>query len=170
MIGVLLSVVLCAWVWLMNSMHVNISWSVAPLPLVLLGATWLRAPDWATESRRWGARARAAAILLVPAIALLIAVPIYRTHQVPQVSPLAGNYWYVARIVPGVPCLWSSGPDLRVETVQDEPTGEPYGPDSSAPRSEAKLVDHFRNWRDIQFSRATVWQRGLWFPIPEQQR
>jgi ABC-type transport system involved in multi-copper enzyme maturation permease subunit len=85
--GVVLSVLLCGWVLLMDAMHVSWLWSVAPIPLALIGATWLRSPDWIGENRRWSARGRAAAAVLLPAIALLAAVPIFRVHQIPFVSP-----------------------------------------------------------------------------------
>ncbi len=85
--GLLLGGVLCGWVTLMYAMQVSFLWSVVPIPLVLLWATWLRAPDWAAENTRWSARGRAAAAVLAPALALVIAVPIYRVRQVPLVNP-----------------------------------------------------------------------------------
>ena len=42
-------------------------WTVLPVPLVLLWATWLRAPDWVRENASWPARLRAAAAVVVPA-------------------------------------------------------------------------------------------------------
>ena len=51
--GLVLSGVLCGWAALMYAMQVSFLWSVAPIPLVLLWATWLRAPDWVSENTRW---------------------------------------------------------------------------------------------------------------------
>jgi hypothetical protein len=85
-VGVVLSIALCGWVMLMDTMHVNWLWSFAPVPLALLFATWWRAPDWIAENKRWSARGRAAAVVLLPAAALLIAVPIYRVRQIPLVA------------------------------------------------------------------------------------
>ncbi len=48
--GVLLTAVLCSWASLMTLLHISWTWSVAPIPLVLLCATWLRAPDWIREN------------------------------------------------------------------------------------------------------------------------
>ena len=41
-IGLILSAALFVWVLLMRTMQVNFLWSVAPIPLFLLWATWLR--------------------------------------------------------------------------------------------------------------------------------
>jgi hypothetical protein len=85
--GLLLCGALCGWVLLMNTMEVSFLWSVWPIPLVLLFATWLRAPDWVSENKRWSARARVALAVLIPAAAILIRVPLYRVHEIPVVSP-----------------------------------------------------------------------------------
>ncbi len=86
-VAVALAIPLCGWVELMHEMQISYWWSVLPIPVVLLFATWLRAPDWVVENRRWSARVRAAVVLLVPAATLCIAMPIYRVHQVPPLSP-----------------------------------------------------------------------------------
>jgi len=86
-IGLVLSAGLCGWTMLMRTMEVSFWWSVMPIPFVLLFATWLRAPDWISEDKRTSVRVRAAAIVLLPAAALAIAVPVYRVHQVPLLSP-----------------------------------------------------------------------------------
>ena len=85
--ALLLSTVLCGWVLLMHTMQMSFWWTVLPIPQVLLWATWLRAPDWISENERWSARGKAAAAVLVPALALMIAVPMYRVHEVPVESP-----------------------------------------------------------------------------------
>ena len=71
----------------MHTMQVPWIWSIAPIPLLLLFSTWLRAPHWVREDRRWSARTRAAAALLIPAAALLVTVPVYRVHEIPLVYP-----------------------------------------------------------------------------------
>jgi hypothetical protein len=78
---------LFAWTGLMSSLGVSLLWSVAPIPVVLVIATLLRAPDWVAENRRWTARGRLAAVLLVPAAAILVAVPLFRLTQIPKESP-----------------------------------------------------------------------------------
>ena len=50
-------------------------WSVAPLPLAFLFATWLHAPDWLVERKTWRARLRPALVVAVPALAILVAIP-----------------------------------------------------------------------------------------------
>ncbi|MBI3838668.1 MAG: ABC transporter permease [Planctomycetia bacterium] len=99
--GLLLSAILCGWVGLMYAMQVSFLWSVTPIPLVLLWATWLRAPDWVRENTRWSARSRAAAVVLIPAIALIVAVPIYRVWQVALVGrPGFDPAEYLSQITP----------------------------------------------------------------------
>ena len=85
--SLLLSGALCGWVLLMQLMGSSWLWTVAPIPLVLLWATWLRAPDWVRENKTWKARGRAAAAILVPSSIMFIALPIYRVQQIHEVSP-----------------------------------------------------------------------------------
>jgi hypothetical protein len=97
-LGLIFSGLLCGWVALMHAMQVSFLWSVWPIPLALIWGTWLRAPDWIGENKRWSARGRLAAALLIPAIPLLIAVPVFRVHQVPIVSPGFDSVQYEAEI------------------------------------------------------------------------
>lgn len=85
--GLLAAGVLCGWVFLMYVLQMSWLWTVAPLPAVLLGATWLRAPDWVRENASWRARGKAAASVLAPAFALCLLVPYYRVQQIPIVFP-----------------------------------------------------------------------------------
>ncbi len=79
--GLLLAGVLCGWVYMMGEFNIPWGPSVLPIPIVLLAATWLRAPDWAAENTRWSARLRAAAIVLVPAAAIFAAAINNRVNQ-----------------------------------------------------------------------------------------
>ncbi len=45
--------ILCWWAAFMWTLGISWLWSVAPIPLVLLLATWLRAPDWLAERSGW---------------------------------------------------------------------------------------------------------------------
>jgi ABC-2 family transporter protein len=85
--ALLLSGALCVWVLLMQLLGLSWVWTVAPIPLVLLWATWRRAPDWVRENATWQARRRAAFTVLVPAVALCLLVGFYRVHQIPLESP-----------------------------------------------------------------------------------
>jgi hypothetical protein len=98
--GLLLCGILCWWVFLMSVLHIPWWWSVAPIPLVLLGATWLRSPDWINENVTWRARLRAGAVVLVPALALCIVMPIYRVQSLPVVQPGFNPKEYLAGITP----------------------------------------------------------------------
>jgi len=83
--GLLLGTMLCGWVLRMEAMHLSWLWTVLPIPLVLLWATWLRAPDWVRENTQWSARFRATGVVVIPALTLMVAVPYYRVHEIPVV-------------------------------------------------------------------------------------
>jgi ABC-2 family transporter protein len=82
-----MGVLLWTWAYLMSAIGINLLWSVAPIPIALVLATLLRASDWVAENKRWIARGRLAATLVIPAAALLVAVPFVRMNQIPQDSP-----------------------------------------------------------------------------------
>jgi hypothetical protein len=85
--SVLLTIVLNNWCALMLFWRIPWVWSMLPIPLALLLATRLRTADWLVE--RGGLRAwrRPGLALLVPACALLVAVPLYRVYSIPVVEP-----------------------------------------------------------------------------------
>jgi len=85
--ALLLAAVLCGWVAIIGLLNFPLLWPVAAVPLLLLWATWFRAPDWIREDTSWRARSRAAAAALGPALALLFAVPLIRVYQIPWVDP-----------------------------------------------------------------------------------
>jgi hypothetical protein len=85
--GVLLAAVLNLWYGLMWLYGFSWFWSVLPIPLALLLATRLRTPHWLVERNTVRAWLPTALALFVPAAALLIAVPLYREYQIPDVRP-----------------------------------------------------------------------------------
>jgi hypothetical protein len=85
--GLWLAGMLFAWTGLMLMIRAPWTWSIAPIPLALLFATWLRAPDWLLERKDWRARTRAAASLLVPVASLFAAVAVFRVEQIPYIAP-----------------------------------------------------------------------------------
>lgn len=85
--GLLLSAVLGLWYGLMWLWSVNWFWSVLPIPLALLLATRLRAPHWLVERNTVRAWLPVALTLLVPAAAILTAVPLYRATEIPAMYP-----------------------------------------------------------------------------------
>jgi hypothetical protein len=86
-VGAAMAIVLCGWTLLARAMGLDPLLTIVPIPLVLLFATWLRAPDWIAENRRWSARLTAAAVLVVPAVAILIGARFNRVYQIPLVGP-----------------------------------------------------------------------------------
>ena len=85
--ALLLSGALCGWVLLMQLLGLSWLWTAAPIALVLLWATWRRAPDWVRENATWQARRRAAFTVIVPTVVLCLLVGFYRVHQIPLESP-----------------------------------------------------------------------------------
>ncbi|MHB1037015.1 MAG: hypothetical protein ACYC35_19465, partial [Pirellulales bacterium] len=85
--GLCVTAALGAWAWLMDFLGVSWAWSVMPIPFWLLWVTWLRAPDWILEHNGWKAWSRVSLSLVVPAAALVAAVPLYRVYSIPAGGP-----------------------------------------------------------------------------------
>jgi len=85
--AVLLTGIFVLWYALMWLWGVNWFWSVLPIPLALLLATWLRTPHWLVERNTLRAWLPAILAVVVPAAALLTAVPLYRVYSIPAVDP-----------------------------------------------------------------------------------
>lgn len=92
--GVLLAGALLAWAALMQLLQIGWWWSVAPLAIALFAATWLRSSGWILERRGIRAWLVPAAVLLIPLLALLAAVPCYRVCEIPDpIAELAPVAW-----------------------------------------------------------------------------
>lgn len=81
------SVLAVAWAGIMASFQMNWLWSVAPIPVALFLATWLRAPGWMAERNRLRNWLGPGLALAVPALGLLTAVALVRAYEVPDVEP-----------------------------------------------------------------------------------
>ncbi len=73
--------VLIGWSQAMMFSRVNLWLSVAPIPVALIFASWLRMPDWLLERRTWYSRLRTALSLGVPLVGLVAAVITYRVVE-----------------------------------------------------------------------------------------
>jgi hypothetical protein len=71
----------------MHAAEISWSWSVLPIAVVLLAATWRRAPDWVLERTSWLARWRLGSTLAIPAAVLGAAVISVRICEIPWVEP-----------------------------------------------------------------------------------
>lgn len=85
--AVALSLVAVVWVCVMASFEMNWLWSVAPIPVALFLATWLRVPGWMAERSRLRNWLLPGLTLAVPALGLLTAVALVRAYEVPDVEP-----------------------------------------------------------------------------------
>jgi hypothetical protein len=86
--GTVLTFLLCAWAGITyNWLDLSWLWSVAPLPLAFLVGTWLHAPNWLSERKTWRARLRPVLVVAVPALAILVAIPLVRVYEIPLVGP-----------------------------------------------------------------------------------
>jgi hypothetical protein len=84
--SLILTVPLLLWSALMAYWTVPWWWSIAPAPLLLLLATWLRMPGWLLERRGFRSWLRPA-LALLPLAAIVIGVPFYRVYSIPLVTP-----------------------------------------------------------------------------------
>lgn len=85
--GTVATAAICAWAWLMFFFGLSWWWTVAPLPVACLAATWLHAPNWLVERKTWRARLRPILAIAVPALAILAAIPFVRVYEIPWVEP-----------------------------------------------------------------------------------
>ncbi len=99
-VGLLMAAGLWFWCGLMSRLEIGLWWSVMPIPVLLLLATWLRTPDWIRENTRWRARIQAAAAVIAPALILAFFVVAYRVYSVRLVSPGFDADEYLAHISP----------------------------------------------------------------------
>jgi len=76
-------------VWAVGMAFIGASWlwSVAPIAVALLLATWLRTPHWLLERQGWRPWLPVTLALGLPTIAILVAVPFYRVYQIPLQDP-----------------------------------------------------------------------------------
>ncbi|MGA2257351.1 MAG: hypothetical protein ABSG53_22060, partial [Thermoguttaceae bacterium] len=85
--GTILTLLLCGWAALMYGLGLSWLWSVAPIPLAFMVATWLHAPDWILERKTGRARLRSALVVAIPAVTIVVAIPLVRVYEIPLVGP-----------------------------------------------------------------------------------
>ncbi|HUT90508.1 MAG TPA: ABC transporter permease [Thermoguttaceae bacterium] len=85
--SVALTLLLCVWAALMAGLGVPWLWSVAPIPVVLLLATFVRTPNWLLERKTLRAWLPTALTLAVPAVAIVIGACAHRVYSIPLVDP-----------------------------------------------------------------------------------
>ncbi len=86
-VGLLLAGLLAWWTIGMYVIQASWLWSVAPILIALLLATWLRTPDWLLDRKGWRSWLPVALTLGLPTLALLIGVPLDRVYQIPLQDP-----------------------------------------------------------------------------------
>jgi len=92
--GLMLGAALCGWTLLVRLLDINSLWAAAPIPLVLLLATRLRTADWILERKTLGSWLRLGAVVVLPAVAIVAAVPAARVRSIPLPNPMlfSGGY------------------------------------------------------------------------------
>lgn len=99
-LGVVLAAAMLAWSVGMSALGVNWWLSIAPLPIIMLWVTWLRAPHWIAErTGRWP-WTRLGLSLAVPLLAVGIATASYRMFQIPRVAPGFSPEQFAAEVTP----------------------------------------------------------------------
>ncbi len=122
--GLVATTTLCGWAVLMAMLEVPWVWSVAPIPVVLLFTTWLRAPDWLLERNTPRAWLRVGLSLAIPATILVTAFPLYRVNQVPLVDPGISLDAFIepaSREALATADMYQKAFDLRVPWLQVNP-------------------------------------------------
>jgi len=85
--SLVLTGILALWSGLMWLWGMNWLWSILPIPLALLLATWLRAPHWLVDRNTLRAWAPVGLALAIPGVILFTAVPLFRAYEIPVVDP-----------------------------------------------------------------------------------
>ena len=117
--GIMLAAMLCGWAWLMKYLEINWLWSVWPIPVVLLLATRLRVGDWLLQRNRLGGWLCVGLVLVVPAAAIVAAVPYARLAAIqPPVDASA----------PPEPARRSTDEELATERLYEQASAA-YHPD-----------------------------------------
>lgn len=86
-LGLLLTGLLLGWTALMVWLAVPLLWSVWPIPIALLLASWVRTPQWLLERRSIHAWAPTVALLVIPTLAICASVAAYRVYSIPRTDP-----------------------------------------------------------------------------------
>jgi hypothetical protein len=84
--GLLLTVPLCAWVVLMARYRFSFFWSVLPILIALLLATWLRAPAWISQRNTWRGWLGVGLVATVPFLGVAATSAWQRVHEIPAVN------------------------------------------------------------------------------------
>jgi hypothetical protein len=87
LMGLVLAALVFSWQLLMQHLGMGLWWSVAPIPILLLVATWLRVPGWLLERRGWRSWMPLVALLLVPFVGLPLSVASFRIYEIPDTGP-----------------------------------------------------------------------------------
>jgi hypothetical protein len=85
--GAILTVLVCGWAAVVSVFGMSWWWTVAPLIVAFLTATWLHALDWFLERKGWRVWLRPVLVIVVPAFIILAAIPIVRIYEIPWVEP-----------------------------------------------------------------------------------
>lgn len=85
--GLILTVTVGGWGWLMVFLGMSPLWSVLPIAVVFLVATWLRAPDWILRRNTVRGWTVVALGVLVPMSGIAVAVAMTRVEEIPRTDP-----------------------------------------------------------------------------------
>lgn len=137
--GIICSWLIGMWTVLMYNLGVPLWFSVAPLPVIFLWASWRRAPDWIEYRTTWRARGQLIASLAVPLLVVGVSVACYRVFEIPKVTvnlPIdeyqkpptreslqtAEMYEQAWKSIPALPPeLWSDSTPAGESTVTESP-------------------------------------------------
>ncbi len=147
--GILFAGLLGGWAVLSLAV-LQLSWVLVffPIPLVLLWATWWRAPEWILEVRSWPARSRVAAAVLVPAVLILVSAAWLRVHEVPSVVylPASDASWVVSDAARETADLYRRASELYVSLAPNDADLVQDSNESSLASVDRAVTDRERHW------------------------
>ncbi len=160
--GLILTAPVCWWAMLMQMAGVSWLWSVAPIPLIFLGATWLRTRDWLRERNTIRARLRATVSVAVPLAAIATAVCFFRAYEIPYVAVDLSTENFSRPRTPEEQVTfdlyqeaWDGYVAMEPEPVEEgNDVGEEADPEGAIPGIPTKLAERELAW--VQANQKTI--------------
>jgi hypothetical protein len=84
--SIVLGCVAAGWTYLMCVLDVPWLWSVLPLGIACLMATWLRAPSWLFARGGWRGWMGPMAVIVAALAGIAVGIPVYRVDEIPTIA------------------------------------------------------------------------------------
>ena len=161
--GVLAGGLVLAWFVLMLWIGAHFWWSVLPLPIGFLLATYLRMPAWLIERGGWRGWLLPLVAAVAPVAALSVAVPAYRVWQIPPVGSTLDPVLPAPESSPAAVAEAQATLDLYTQAYErwqaDRPAAESNAEADEAPNPQDNVAEWAKpcsiwQWRPAAASKA----------------